>query len=207
MKYNKITLSFAEKEERLFREAYFFESIIQFRIAFLLLIVLYAVFGYLDKLIVPQHANSFHIIRFLIVIPTLSIVFILSFTAIFRKIWQVLLLISFITAGVGIGIMTMVAPENYAYYGGMMLVFSAGYFFIKLRFFFATIAGWTVLLVFNIGAIFFSQMSGLLIINNNFFFISINLIGMFAAYNIEHYARRNFFLNRRLEREKLHVLE
>ncbi|MDA3943129.1 MAG: response regulator [Bacteroidetes bacterium] len=207
MKYNKITLSFAEKEERLFREAYFFESIIQFRIAFLLLIVLYAVFGYLDKLIVPQHANFFHIIRFLIVIPTLSIVFILSFTAIFRKIWQVLLLISFIIGGVGIGIMTMVAPENYAYYGGLMLVFSAGYFFIKLRFFFATIAGWTVLLVFNIGAIFFSQMSGFLIINNNFFFISINLIGMFAAYNIEHYARRNFSLNRRLEREKLHVLE
>ena len=90
--------------------------------------------------------------------------------------------------------MTMLAPENYAYYAGMMLVFSAGYFFIKLRFFFATIAGWSILIMYNIGAIYYIHTPNDLLINNNFFFISANLIGMFAAYNIEYYARRNFFL-------------
>jgi signal transduction histidine kinase len=207
MKYNKITLSFEDQEEKLFRKEYFLKSISQFRIAFILLIGLYAVFGYLDTLGFPEYAKSFHIIRYFIVVPTLSIVFLLSFTSIFQKIWQILLLISFIVGGVGISIMTMVAPENYAYYAGMMLVFSAGYFFIKLRFFFATIAGWTILLFYNIGAIYYSQLSLLLLITNNFFFVSANLIGMFAAYYIEHYSRHNFSLNRRIESEKLQVIE
>ncbi len=207
MRYNKITLSFENQEEILFRKEYFLKSISQFRIAFILLIGLYSIFGYLDTLVLPEYTKSFHLIRYFVVVPTLSIVLILSFTAIFQKIWQLLLVISFIIGGIGISIMTMVAPQNYAYYAGMMLVFSAGYFFIKLRFFFATIAGWTILLFYNIGAIYFSQLSLLLLITNNFFFVSANLIGMFAAYNIEHYARHNFSLNRSIESEKLQVIE
>ncbi|MFZ4464481.1 MAG: ATP-binding protein [Bacteroidales bacterium] len=84
----------------------------------------------------------------------------------------------------------------------MMLIFSAGYCFIKLRFFLASIAGWITLLVFNIGAIIYSPASGIQLINSNFFFISANLIGMIAAYNIEYYTRRNFFLNYELDSEK-----
>lgn len=207
MIYNKITLAFSEKDEALFREKYFFDSVFQFRIAFLIVIILYGVFGYLDSQMVPEYANPFHVIRYLIVIPILSIVFLLSFTGLFRKVWQVLVLISFIAGGTGISIMTMLVPDNYTYYAGMMLIFSAGYFFIKLRFFLATIAGWTTLLIFNIGAIYYAHTPHILLISNNFFFISANLIGMFAAYNIEYYARRNFFLNQKLDNEKLHVEE
>ncbi|MBK7229511.1 MAG: response regulator [Ignavibacteriales bacterium] len=103
--------------------------------------------------------------------------------------------------------MTMFAPENYTYYAGMMLVFSASYFFIKLRFFFATIAGWSILLLYNIGAKYYTHTPDELLINNNFFFISANLIGMFAAYNIEYYTRRNFFLSQKLDNERLLVLD
>ncbi len=207
MVHNKITLSFSEKDERHFRKEYFFESIIQLRIAFVLLIFLYGAFGYLDSRIIPEYAKTFHIIRYVFVIPILSIVFLISFTAIFQKVWQELLLISFISGGIGISIMTMLAPQNYAYYAGMMLVFSAGYFFIKLRFFFAAIGGWSTLLFYNIGAVYYSDTPIILLINNNFFFVSANLIGMFAAYNIEHYARRIFILSQKLEGEKLLVLE
>jgi len=207
MVYNKITLAFSDKDEKLFREKYFHDSVFQFRIAFLLVIILYGSFGYLDSKIIPEYANTFHIIRYFFVIPVLSIVFLLSFTKIFRKVWQVLLLISVVTGGIGISIMTMFAPDNYTYYAGLMLVFSANYFFIKLRFFFATIAGWFTILIYNAGAIYFSHTSNVLLVSNNFFFISSNLIGMFAAYNIEYYARRNFFLSRKLDSEKILVME
>ncbi|MFA9390391.1 MAG: sensor histidine kinase [Prolixibacteraceae bacterium] len=103
--------------------------------------------------------------------------------------------------------MTVKAPENYTYYAGMMLVFSAGYFFVKLRFFLATIAGWFTLLFFNIGAIFFSDTKTFMIISNNFFFIAANLIGMFAAYNIEFYARRDYFLKLQLDRRNIEIAE
>jgi len=103
--------------------------------------------------------------------------------------------------------MTFKAPENYSYYAGLMLVFSAGYFFVKLRFFLASLAGWLTLLFFNIGAIFFSDTTTFMIISNNFFFIAANLIGMVAAYHIEFYARRDFFLNLQLDHRNAEIAE
>ena len=207
MLYNKITLSFSENDEQLFRKEYFHNSIFQFRIAFVMVIILYGAFGFLDSRMFPEFAGSFHKIRYLFVIPFFSIVLLLSFTGLFQKIWQLLLLMSFIIGGVGISIMTILVPENFAYYAGMMLIFSAGYFFIKLRFFLATVAGWSTLVIYNIGAIFYGTTPISMLINNNFFFVSANLIGMLAAYNIEYYARRNFFLSQKLESEKTQVLE
>ena len=205
MIYNKITLAFPEKEEKLFLEKYFSDSLPQIRFSFVLSAFLYGIFGHLDLLMFPEYANIFHIIRYVIVVPLLLTVFLLSFTNIFRKIWQSLLFISTIISGSGISIMISFVPDNYLYYAGMMLIFSASYFFIKLRFLSATIAGWIVLLIYNLGMIFYADISNIIIINTNFIYISANLIGMFAAYNIEYYSRRNFFLNLELDNEKLYI--
>jgi len=206
LKYNRITLAFPEKEEKLFIAKYFTESLVQVRVSMLLGAILYGVFGYLDLLVFPEFADTFHVIRFAIVIPVILMVFILSFTKVFPKIWQILLFIGMLTGGSGICAMIILVPDNYEYYAGLMLIFIAGYFFIKLRFFLASIAGWIILIVYNIGAIFYAQSTNLTIINTNFFFISSNLIGMLAAYKIEYYARHSFFLNHELDREKLLVV-
>jgi signal transduction histidine kinase/ActR/RegA family two-component response regulator len=204
--FNRITLAFPEKEEKLFLSKYYTDSLVQVRVSLVLVTILYGVFGYLDSLIFPEFADVFHIIRYAVVVPLLTVVFLLSFTRIFEKIWQILLFISLIAGGSGISVMIMLVPDNYEYYAGLMLIFSAGYFFIKLRFFLASIAGWLILIFYNIGAIYYAQSPNLTLINTNFFFISSNIIGMFAAYNIEYYARRNFFLNYELDNEKLVVL-
>jgi len=205
MKLNKITLAFPEKFEKLFLERYYADSIFHFRFAFIVLIFLYAIFGFLDAFLEPDLTIIFHSIRYIFVVPLLSIVFLLSFTKLFRRIWQELLFLSFIVGGAGIGTMLILAPDNYVYYGGMMLIFSAGYFFIKLRFFWATLAGFITLILYNIGIAFYADAPGLIILNNNFFFLGANVIGMFAAYNIEFYTRRNFFLNYKLDQEKLAI--
>jgi len=88
-----------------------------------------------------------------------------------------------------------------------MLIFSAGYFFIKLRLLLATLAGWLVLLFFNIGVIFFSDTEREMIISYNFFFVSANLIGMFGAYYIEFYTRKDFFLNQLLDQRNAEIAE
>ena len=135
MKLNRITLSFPEKNERLFLRKYFTDSLLQFRISFVLVTFLYAIFGWLDTVIVPEFASIFQAIRFYIVVPILVLVFIVSFFPVFEKIWQSLLFISFLVTGAGICVMIALVPINYTYYAGMMLIFSAGYFFIKLRYF------------------------------------------------------------------------
>ena len=205
MGLNLVTLSFSDDNEERFLSRYFQDSLIQFRVSFVLVIALYAAFGYLDTLVVPHLVGTFWTIRYVFVVPTLLVTLALSFTSIFRKIWQQLLFVSFLVAGLGITIMTVKAPDNYAYYAGLMLIFSAGYFFIKLRFFMASMAGWITLAGYNIGAFFFADIDTGMIINNNFFYFSANVIGMFASYYIEYYARRDFYLNQQLDRQKHEV--
>jgi len=89
----------------------------------------------------------------------------------------------------------------------LMLVIFAGYFFIKLRFLMASIAGWSLLIIYNVAAIFFSDVAGELIINNNFFFIAANTIGMMAAYNIESLTRRDYYLNKKLDARQMEITE
>jgi len=203
MKYPKIKLKFPEKEEKLFLEKYFTDSLLQFRVAFILCVILYGSFGYLDFLMFPQHQKLFHFIRYAIVIPIMSLTFLLSFTKIFRKIWQTLLVINFIVGGIGVSIMIMLVPESFTYYGGLMLIFIAGYFFIKLRFQLATLAGWSLIIIFNIGAVFYVNFSFAILLNHNFFLVSANIIGMFASYYIERYARNNFLLNLHLDKARM----
>jgi signal transduction histidine kinase len=207
MKFNRVTLSFPPAVEKLFRDKYFADSLVAFRLAFFLVTFLYALFGILDSKIVPEFASTFHIIRYAIVVPVLSITLVISFLPIFRKIWQELLVFCFIVGGAGISVMTVLAPVNIFYYAGFMLIFMAGYFFIKLRFLSATIGGWTVLLIFNLGAVLSGNTPGILLLANNFFFVSANIIGMFAAYSIEFYARRDFYLNHELDQQKREVEE
>lgn len=96
-------------------------------------------------------------------------------------------------------------PDNLTYYAGLMLVFSAGYFFVKLRFILAALAGWITLLIFVFAAVWFSEIRSELIIAYSFFYISQNLISMFAAYYIEYFNRRNFYLTLQLSNKKLEL--
>ena len=207
MNLHPITLAFRDGRESEFLSKYFRDSLFQFRVSFVLLAALYGVFGLLDTMVVPMYQEVFFLVRYTVVVPFLCIVLALSFFTFFKGVWQLLVFISFVLGGAGIGLMLVLVPDNYAYYGGMMLVFTAGYFFIKLRFLMATIGGWLILILYNIGAVFYSDTSPLIIVNNNFFFISANLIGMFAAYYIEYFARRDFFLNKQLDSRKAEVEE
>ncbi len=207
MLINPFTLSFGKRLEKDFLNKYFYDSLWQFRSALVLVGVLYGVFGLLDGLIIKEYRDVFLIIRFGVVIPLLLAIYVSSFFSFFKRVWQILLVFAFLVAGLGITVMLVLAPENYAYYGGMMLVFFAGYFFIKLRFFYATIAGWVTLIFYNLGAIFFSDAPSELIINNNFFYLAANIIGMFASYRIEYFTRRDYFQKKQLDIRKLEIEE
>lgn len=207
MGLNRVTLSFPDETERHFLRRYLQDSRFQLRVAFVLIILLYGLFGFLDSIKVPEHVAYFHRIRYVWVIPLLLVVYVLSFTKVFERIWQELLMLSFLVSGGGIALMIIKVPENFAYYGGMMLIFSAGYFFIKLRFFAASVAGWLTLLIFDGVAIAAGTVEPLTLVTINFFYISANVIGMVAAYYIEFYARRDFYLNNQLNLEQDKVLE
>jgi two-component system cell cycle sensor histidine kinase/response regulator CckA len=209
MDLNPITLAFPGDLEEKFLGDYYKNSMILIRISLLAGIFLYGFFSILDAQLVPEVKDKLWFIRFTIVLPSFLVVILLSYFPRLTKYFQALVTITMIIASYAIIIMISIIPppENYSYYAGLILVFMWGYAFTRVRFIWATLAGWLIVVFYEIIAVWFSDMSFSILINNNFFFISANVIGMFVCYSIEYYARTNYYVTFLLEeeQEKLHA--
>lgn len=95
--------------------------------------------------------------------------------------------------------------QNYSYYAGLILILIFGYTFIRARFMFAVIAGWSIVISYEISAIWLSHTPFTILVNNNYFFISANIIGMFISYFLELSMRKEFYMRILLEQEKENV--
>ncbi len=203
-KMNFLTLSFQEKLEAAFQKEYFGKSLRHVQAALILAIFFYGVFGILDAWIVPVEKYRLWFIRYAIFCPYVILIFLFSFSGHFIKYMQGLIASVILIAGLGIIAMILIAPYpgNYSYYAGLILVFLYGYTFFKLRFIWATLAGWAIVFGYEIAAIWLSHTPIPILVNNNFFFLSGNIIGMFACYSIELHSRKEFMQARLLQAER-----
>lgn len=207
---NFMTLSFTGKMsqyEKDFLDDYFIKTLNHFRFSMVLALIFYCSFAFLDARIFPDLKESFWFIRFGVITPLLIIIFALSYTESFRKYMQWAIALVMFSASMGIIIMIIQgsALQNYSYYAGIILIFIFGYTFTRARFVYASIAGWSIVLAYEISVFFFSDTPINTIISNNFFFISSNLIGMFISYFLELTARSEFYVRVLLEKEKENV--
>ena len=207
MQLKFVSLSFRDEScllEKEFIEAYYLKFINQARISLFIAIIFYSIFGILDAQLMPEMRNQLWFIRYAIFCPLTALILLLSYMSGFKKYMQLSLAFVVVSAGMGIIAMIVIAPPpvNYSYYAGLMLIFIFGYSFIRARFIWATISGWLIVFCYEIGAMVISDTPLPILINNNFFFISANVIGMFSCYSIEYAARRDFFLARLLEKER-----
>jgi len=212
MKFNHLTLKFNQDDARLedkFLEHDFKYSLKLTRISFLLGLALYALFGMLDAVLAGENKNIFWLIRYVIVCPVFLFLFFASFSQLYERFWQVSMAFAIFIAGLGIIVMIVFAPEavSFTYYAGLILVIIYCYTFFRMRFIWAAITCWTILILYEIVAVFFWQTPMEILINNNFFFIGANIIGMVACYYSEFYRRNNFFLMDLLENEKKKVTD
>jgi signal transduction histidine kinase/CheY-like chemotaxis protein len=208
---NPLTLAFTGNNnlyEKEFRDDYFTHSLIPMRFSLVLSIFFFGIFAFLDALLLPDLKSMFWIIRFGIISPLLTAVIIFSFSPSFKRFMQpVLAAIMYIT-GLSIIVMTIFAANqagNYTYYAGLFLIFIIGYTFIKSRFIYATIVGWSIVASYEVAAIWISDTPIQILINNNFFFISANVIGMFISYYMEQSVRKDFYMRILLEKEQKKV--
>jgi putative nucleotidyltransferase with HDIG domain len=207
MKLHPLTLKFSGEFSTLeepFLKDYYKVSITPIRIFLILGAILYAAFGVLDSMLMPGQKISIWIIRFIIVGPVLIGTLLASSSKSFERYVQPFLAGVFILAGGGIILMIVLAPPpiSYSYYAGVLLVFMWGYNLIRLFFVWASFAGWVQVILYEIAAIWISSTPFDILISNNFFFISTNVIGMLASYSIEFYARRDYFMAQQLEIEQ-----
>jgi signal transduction histidine kinase/ActR/RegA family two-component response regulator len=200
-------LSFSGEFETVFRRYYFQDSLRHVRIALVVGFFFYGIFGFLDALLVPEAKHKLWFIRSAVLLPSIIGTYIFTYSKHFQKYMQPAIALAVLIAGLGIIAMILIAPfpASYSYYAGLILVFIYGYTFVKLRFFCASAAGWMIVIVYEFAAIWLSNTPIPTLVNNNFFFLSGNVLGMIACYSIEYYMRRDFMQAQLLEAEKKKV--
>ena len=202
MNINIITLSFEPELESQFRKDHYDKTIYQMRISLVLAIVFYSLFGILDARLIPDQKETIWAIRFGFFCPTALLVFVFSFFKRFFHSMHYWMALVEIVGGLGIICMTVIAPPpaNYTYYAGLILVLFFGFTIFRLRFVLASITGWLIVVLYQIAAIN-ADTPMIMFINNNFFFVGANFLGMYACYSREMNERTNFYLGRLLDIE------
>ncbi len=190
-----LTLSFEDPDiEKSFLEYYHRSNVGRFRWGLVLGIFLYSIFAILDSVTVGPLWPKIWFIRFALVNPFLILSFIFSYRNLFIRHYQ-----KFASAVIlvgGTGILTMLAmipaPALHLYSQGLMLVLIFNYAFIGLRFIYASINFLLIILGFEIISLKVNPLPLHVFINNNFFLVSANFIGMAVAYYLEALNRKNY---------------
>jgi signal transduction histidine kinase len=197
-------LRFGDDLEPSFIEYYVEHSLPFARLALILAVVLYALFGILDLFIVPGVAKWIWLIRYAIFCPIGTAVLWLTFTRRFKPIMQPVLSATAIVTGLGIVAMIAIAPPaaGYLYYAGLLLVIPWAYTALQLRFSAATKACVIIIISYELVAIWLKHTPVQILINNNFFFISSVIIGMVAGYMIERGYRTHFLQRQTIETQR-----
>ena len=194
-------LQFPPEMEAQFREDYHVSTVATTRLALVLGLVLYSVFGIVDIYAVPVSKNSVWFIRYAIVAPVIIIALLMTYTDRFQKHTQALMCFVIALSGVGIVVMIAITRDvefgSRFYFTGLILISMWAYSLTRLRFWYAIAANLVIMVGYEFTSIAIKQLltteTGIVIfIMHNFFFLGANIIGMFASYNLERYTRREF---------------
>jgi signal transduction histidine kinase len=196
-------LRFEETLEPRFR-AHWYEHTLNFtRLAIVLAVVLYALFGILDALILPEVAGWIWLIRYGVFCPAALAVLALTYREGFRASMQPVLCGLAMLCGLGIVAMVAIADaeDGAVYYAGLLLVIPWAYTLLQLRFAYATTACLVVMAGYEVVAVWINPVALEIFLSNNFFFVSSVIISTLAGYTIER-GMRTAFVQRRLIEEQ-----
>jgi CheY-like chemotaxis protein/signal transduction histidine kinase len=206
-----IIFKFDREIETDFYDDFFKNSLWYIRVALFLSFILVAAFGILDSWIVPINKNITWIIRYAILCPSLLICIVLTFFKFFRHIMQFMMSFECFLVGLGFAAMIAIAQESEPgfkyYYVGLIQVIVAGHVLLRIRFVYASIISWLLIIMYEFVSIYFNGMLSTpelvpIFINNNFFFLSTTAMCMIANFFIEYYIRNDFLLRKRIQYEE-----
>ncbi|WP_066633792.1 sensor histidine kinase [Labilibacter marinus] len=181
--------------ERQFREDYFAASLLFNRLSIIVSILFFTAFAFLDQLTLNEVKGQLFTIRFAIVCPMIVILFSLTFTRFYKDYWQLITSIGTFVAGASIVAMTITAPQlgSGYYYVGTILVLMYCYMLLKLRFVWAAVTGWAIVLSYIVSVCIFPNIDHHDCVTNVFFLLSANILGMLGAYSLEYLYRKDYF--------------
>ncbi|MBM2817300.1 MAG: tetratricopeptide repeat protein [Ignavibacteria bacterium] len=189
-----ILLTFKSKElERAYLADHFVNSLKPMRIAMILGLSLFALFGILDAFLLGENNRALNIIRYGIVCPYMILIFIASYSKNFKYYGQILYSSTIILAGAATIQMALITyPKGGYHHTGLLLIIFFAYTFSRLRLPYAAVSSAAIVILFLINSIISEKFTSETTIVNTAFFLASNLIGFFACHTMEFLDRKDF---------------
>lgn len=188
---NKLTLSFEDKNlNNEFISELAERSIKVVRSSMIFAFIIYVVFGIIVKDMLPS-SSELYLMNRIIGITFSIVIFSLTYLPVYKNHSQVILSSLIIIGGLNIVMMSVDSSGNL--YVGLILTSIYAHSLLRLRFIYASITTWFLVItyLFVISTVKISPTN--ILINNAFFLISVNLVGMVASYSIEYFMRSAFW--------------
>jgi two-component system cell cycle sensor histidine kinase PleC len=200
-----LTLRFADKAlERRFVLEHLARALPTIRIFLFGASLFYAMFGFLDLLVIPEAVVIAWTIRYAVVSPLLLGIIAFTYSPAFARISQPIFAAATLIGGLGIIVMIAFAqwPGNSLYYVGLVLVMIYCSSLVHLRFLYA--AGICLLLValYQVVAIRINPIPSHELLSNDFFLVTATTIAIFFSYLQELQFRRDFISTETIKRAK-----
>jgi PAS domain S-box-containing protein len=206
-----LTLCFTGPDSELemdYRRFRFTSSIGHLRLCHLLAILAFASSAVLDYSLFPEYAHRLLPIRLAIVFMfTLGLL--TTRAKFYQYTWEWQNIFYVLTTGFAAMAFIAIAPrpDSHIYYISIIVSLIFGYTFIHCTFVKASLAGSLLLAAHAVQAIWLHPAPPEIRVNNLYILAIINILGMIIAYSIEHSARAQYYLTRRLEDESAKVAE
>ncbi|MFH1478271.1 MAG: HD domain-containing phosphohydrolase [Candidatus Omnitrophota bacterium] len=205
VKINPITLSFNKALEEKFRTYYFSHYLNNMRMSMILGIIIWGLFGIIDSFFAPKEVMpKLLLMRYAFVWPVMLISFALSFTKKPKKYLDIAISMGIGACGLGVVAKFAMLPSEISsiWNASLIIIFIYGYATMRNRFIPASITGLVILSSHIAVSIFIRHVPIAMFINNSFFLIMGNFIGMYVCYTMELFARKNFLHSKLLEEHR-----
>jgi signal transduction histidine kinase len=204
---NPLTLSFSDHQadlENPFLQGYFAANLRHLRICHIIAIFFYGLTGILEDAVIPDAKAALWLVRYGIVIPWFAAGLIFSFSAYYRKYWQIISVSYILATGGGFVAMIILGPKPqiYSYYVGIIVSLFFGYTFIRERFIYASIAGCVLFISYLGVSVYVVDTPFDLLAHNSMYLGIANFLGMMICYFMEYSARRDFLLVHLYQKER-----
>lgn len=195
------TLAFEGQAETEYTKQKTGEYIGQKRIGLIAAILIYAVFFLLDMIVMPENIRPLIWFIRLMFIGFTIIAIIGTYIEKVKPFVNYLVSVILVLGSLGNILMLKFAPVDVAssYYAGLILMFMLCYGVLRTNFILSTITGLLILVSYEVSAVFLTEVPKYVLLNNNFFYLTANLLGMISAYKADYNSRRGFYLTYKLE--------
>ncbi|MBU5611433.1 diguanylate cyclase [Geomonas azotofigens] len=197
------SIRFPEPLESAFNEYYRDKTLKHVRVALLTGLILYAVFGLVDGLLLPADRAHMWFIRYAVVCPTVIAGLAFTYCPQLRRFMQPVVSLVMLVGSLGIVSMVYYDPtptKNY-YYSGLLLLIMGAFTFVSLRLRYAIYWAVVTTLAYEAVAIYVNHTDATILIQNTFSIVATIIIGAFSNSLMENYLRRDFLNTNLLEHE------